>query len=187
MFKPMASIFTNHQIAGHYRAIDRARKCIVPFHFEIQGQEYPKPKPERNWFRRLSGTSSQKYAMVELTPFKVILWSPERRNLGEMAIDDVQKIQIGAIRWHAGDGLDPGRAFRATIFVLTAKGNYYFANSDMEVLPAIVKFAHEHDVPVEDPLHLIPLLKAGWKAAAKTLRDTYSQISAHTGYPDSKV
>ena len=77
MFKPMASIFTNHQIAGHYRAIDRAQKCIVPFHFEIQGREYPQPQPERNWLRRLSGTRSQKYAIVELTPHKVVLWSPE--------------------------------------------------------------------------------------------------------------
>ncbi|WP_047999261.1 hypothetical protein [Lactiplantibacillus herbarum] len=186
MFKPMASVFTNHQIAGHYRAIDRAQKCIVPFHFEIQGQEYPKPKPERNWLRRLSGTTSRKYAMVELTPTRVVLWSPEGRNLGEMALGDVQRIQIGAIRWHVGQGLDPRHAFRATIFVLTEKGNYYFANSDMEVLPAICKFAHEHQVPVEDPLRLIPLLKLGWHVAAETLHATYSQLVAHTGYPDDQ-
>ncbi|MFC6179760.1 hypothetical protein [Lactiplantibacillus daowaiensis] len=187
MFKPMASIFTNHQIAGHYRAIDRAKKCIVPFHFEIKGQEYPAPKKETNWLRRLSGTHSEKYAIVELTPTKVILWSPEQRNLGEMLLADIKLIQIGAIRWHASAALDPRRAFRATIFVVTDAGNYYFANPDMEVLPAIFKFAHEHQIPVEDPLHLIPLLKVGWHAAAKTLHETYAQLAAHTGYPDSKV
>lgn len=183
----MASIFTNHQIAGHYRAIDRAQKCIVPFHFEIQGREYPQPQPERNWLRRLSGTRSQKYAIVELTPHKVVLWSPEGRNLGEMALTEIQKIQIGAIRWHVTEGLDPRHAFRATIFVLTDQGNYYFANSDMEVLPAIFKFAREHGIAIEDPLRLIPLLKLGWKVAAVTLHETYSQLVAHTGYPDSKV
>ncbi|CAJ1226992.1 hypothetical protein [Lactiplantibacillus xiangfangensis] len=187
MFKPMTSVFANHQIAGHYRAIDRAQKCIVPFHFEIQGQEYPKPEPERNWLRRLSGTRSEKYAIVELTPRQVVLWSPEGRNLGEMPLSAVQRIQIGAIRWHVSQGLDPRHAFRATIFVLTDTGNYYFANSDMEVLPAIFKFAHEHGIPVEDPLRLIPLLKLGWKVAALTLHETYSQLVAHTGYPDDKV
>ncbi|MCK3675289.1 hypothetical protein T1J70_14615 [Lactiplantibacillus plantarum] len=187
MFKPMASVFTNHQIAGHYRAIERAQKCVVPFHFEIQGQEYPKPKPERNWLRRLSGTSSEKYAMVELTPTKIVLWSPEGRNLGEMPLSAVRRIQIGAIRCHVTEGLDPRHAFRATIFVLTDSGNYYFANSDMEVLPAICKFAHEHQVPVEDPLRLIPLLKVGWRVAAVTLHETYAQLVAHTGYPADKV
>ncbi|AVK62228.1 hypothetical protein C5Z26_00470 [Lactobacillus sp. CBA3606] len=184
MFKPMASIFTNHQIAGHYRAIDRAKQCIVPFHFEIQGTEYPQPVPEKNWLRRLSGTRSEHYAMVELTPTKVILWSPERRNLGEMALTDIKLIQVGAIRWHVTQGLDPRHAFRATIFVVTDAGNYYFANSDMEVLPAIFKFAHAHSIPVEDPLRLIPLLKVGWQVAAKTLHETYAQLAKHTGYPD---
>lgn len=187
MFKPMASIFTGHQIAGHYRAIERAQQCIVPFHFEIQGQEYPKPKPERNWLRRLAGVPSRKYAIVELTPRKVILWSPEGRNLGDMPLTEIRRIQIGAVRWHVTEGLDPRRAFRATIFVLTDNGNYYFANSDMEVLPAIFKFAHAHGIPVEDPLRLMPLLKAGWQVAAATLHATYSQLVAHTGYPDSKV
>lgn len=187
MFKPMASVFTNHQIAGHYRAIDRAQKCIVPFHFEIQGVEYPKPVPEKNWLRRLSGTRSEKYAMVELTPTKVVLWSPEQRNLGEMALADVKLIQVGAIRWHVTQGLDPRHAFRATIFVVTEKGNYYFANSDMEVLPAIFKFAHAYEIPVEDPLRLLPLLKLGWKVAAVTLHETYAQLAEHTGYPNSKV
>lgn len=187
MFKPMASIFTNHQIAGHYRAIERAKQCIVPFHFEIKGQEYPQPEPERNWLRRLSGTRSEKHAVVELTPAKVVLWSPEGRNLGEMPLSAIQKIQIGAVRWHVSEGLDPRHAFRATIFVLTGQGNYYFANSDMEVLPAIFKFAHEHQIPVEDPLKLIPLLKLGWHVASKTLHETYSQVVAHTGYPDKKV
>ncbi|MFB9769784.1 hypothetical protein [Lactiplantibacillus modestisalitolerans] len=187
MFKPMASIFENHQIAGHYRAIERAQKCIVPFHFEIQGREYPQPKPEKNWFRRLSGTRSEKHATVELTPSKVVLWSPEGRNLGEMPLDAIDKVQIGAIRWHVQAGLDPRHAFRATIFVLSSKGNYYFANSDMDVLPAICQFARQHNLPVEDPLHLIPLLKSGWHAAAQKLHDTYSEIVAHTGYPDSKV
>ncbi|MFC6164545.1 MULTISPECIES: hypothetical protein [Lactiplantibacillus] len=187
MFKPMASVFTNHQIAGHFRAIERAKTCIVPFHFEIQGQEYPTPAKETNWLRRISGTRSEKYAMVELTPTKVILWSPEQRNLGEMQLSDIKLIQIGAIRWHATAGLDPRHAFRATIFVVTDAGNYYFANSDMDVLPAIFKFAHRHDIPVEDPLRLMPLLKVGWHAAAKTLHETYAQLCEHTGYPDSKV
>lgn len=187
MFKPTASIFKNHQIAGHYRAIDRAQKCIVPFHFEIQGREYPEPARESNWLRRLSGTRSEKHAVVELTPSKVILWSPEQRNLGEMPLSRIRCIQIGAIRWHATEGLDPRHAFRATIFVLTESGNFYFANSDMEVLPAIFKFAHQHGITVEDPLHLIPLLKVGWHVAAKTLHATYKELVAHTGYPDGKV
>lgn len=118
--------------------------------------------------------------MVELTPTKVVLWSPEGRNLGEMPLSAVRRIQIGAIRCHVTEGLDPRHAFRATIFVLTDSGNYYFANSDMEVLPAICKFAHEHQVPVEDPLRLIPLLKVGWRVAAVTLHETYAQLVAHT-------
>lgn len=183
MFKPMANILQHRQIVGSYDLLQRAKQGILPFHFEIGGRDFPRPLP-RHWVRNLFNRQPQeRRGVIQFSETGLVVRSPEQKILTEIKLNQIQLIQVGALR----DNHKPiGHQFRAVVILVTDQGTYYFMNRDMNVVVALSVYALKNHIKFEDPLRIVSLLQAGWSKVADKFANEFPILSKNTPYANHK-
>ncbi|MFC6182217.1 hypothetical protein [Lactiplantibacillus daowaiensis] len=146
----------------------------------INGQQYPKPQPAKHGLLA-KALSRDPFAVGQLTITAGRLQladehDQEFRSFGPTVITGVELGIYHSVTNDYGPIVKFKPRFTANLEVTTNAATYHILNNDLAVLPVLFNWAHEYQLPVQDPMQLQPIAATiDWSQVTETQVKQWAQ------------
>ncbi|BDZ31513.1 hypothetical protein RA086_09855 [Lactiplantibacillus sp. WILCCON 0030] len=151
--------------------------------FEIDGQQYPKPKPPKGWLARGFAYSPFAHGNVEFRGTQLIFTDENGENFKTITIADLNQVEL-ALYHSMVRTVGPAMVFKARYtvsFKLTTPGaTYQLLGTDTRVIPVLIKWLATQKLTFKDPMGLSQI-KADFDWT-KITEDQFNQWAKDTDY-----